>query len=372
MLRSPLTIDGSILEGGGQLIRLSLSLSCVLEISINVHSIRARRPKPGLSAQHLEGARLACVISGGALRFAEMLSTAFEFTCGPRYVLPSYIADSKTAGSVTLIIQVALPALVLAGAAGSADQISLTVKGGTNVPFSPAIDHTAQVLFPILARLGYDVTLSRMSRGFFPKGGGVAEVKVVPKSRSELRGLVMTDQGRILNVRGIAYGIGGLATPNLVSALATSAKSTFATWSVDVSIIADNGGDNGRDSTLGLEVWATTDTDCILSCNVFRSIRGQRGSGFDMEGMLVELIDGFRALLASGACLDEHTADQLVVYLALCPAASQITCAPRTSCSSLHLETAVHICNTFYGFQRLRIAEYQIGGCRLLTCDALE
>ena len=48
-----IVIDGSIGEGGGQVLRTALSLSCITGKSIKIINIRGKRPKPGLQKQHL-------------------------------------------------------------------------------------------------------------------------------------------------------------------------------------------------------------------------------------------------------------------------------------------------------------------------------
>jgi RNA 3'-terminal phosphate cyclase (ATP) len=54
-----ITIDGSLGEGGGQVLRTSLALSMVTGRSVRIERIRAGRAKPGLMRQHLVAVRAA-------------------------------------------------------------------------------------------------------------------------------------------------------------------------------------------------------------------------------------------------------------------------------------------------------------------------
>ena len=36
----PLDINGALLEGGGQILRIALPLSCILSVPVKIHSIR--------------------------------------------------------------------------------------------------------------------------------------------------------------------------------------------------------------------------------------------------------------------------------------------------------------------------------------------
>ena len=47
-------INGSQGEGGGQILRTSVSLAVALGEPIQIHNIRSNRPKPGLRPQHLQ------------------------------------------------------------------------------------------------------------------------------------------------------------------------------------------------------------------------------------------------------------------------------------------------------------------------------
>ena len=168
----PLQIDGATLEGGGQVIRTSLSLAFLQPSRpLRLHSIRAGRPKPGLANQHLVGARLAAALSGRALTgddkgSTELVAAAHE----ERPLPPSLEAAAETAGAVTLMLQAALPPLLFC-----APGRQLLLRGGTDVNFSPPAAHSALVLAPLLARMGVYLDARVAARGF-NDGGPLGQV----------------------------------------------------------------------------------------------------------------------------------------------------------------------------------------------------
>ena len=52
---TPVRIDGSFMEGGGQVLRISLALAAITGTPVHVSKIRQGRSTPGLRAQHLAG-----------------------------------------------------------------------------------------------------------------------------------------------------------------------------------------------------------------------------------------------------------------------------------------------------------------------------
>jgi RNA 3'-terminal phosphate cyclase (ATP) len=107
-------VDGSVMEGGGQIIRMATAFSALLRKPIHLTKIRAGRAKPGLQAQHLNGIQLAADLCGGRVDGARLQSTDVRFWPGSASPPAStFTADTKTAGATTLLAQVSLPFAVL-------------------------------------------------------------------------------------------------------------------------------------------------------------------------------------------------------------------------------------------------------------------
>ena len=106
-------IDGAMGEGGGQVIRSSLSLSMLTGEPVLLENIRAGRDKPGLLRQHLTALRAAAEISGATVEGDALRSGRVRFT--PGRIRPGrYRFSIGSAGSAALVLQTILPALMLA------------------------------------------------------------------------------------------------------------------------------------------------------------------------------------------------------------------------------------------------------------------
>ncbi len=189
-------IDGSLGEGGGQIVRSSLALSLVTGQPVTIDNIRAHRKKPGLGRQHLTAVRAASEISRAHLQGAAIGSTRLVFQPGPVRA-GTYAFRIGTAGSTTLVLQTILPALMIAE-----DISTVTLEGGTHNPLAPSYDFLAHAYLPLLERIGVRVNAALQRPGFFPAGGGKFTVSIQPCQ--QLGRLELLHRGPILARRVVA------------------------------------------------------------------------------------------------------------------------------------------------------------------------
>ncbi|GAV05568.1 hypothetical protein RvY_15674 [Ramazzottius varieornatus] len=136
-------VDGSVLEGGGQILRIAVALSAITGRPLRIHKIRAGRKSPGLSNQHKEGIELvgrmcAGKLSGCAIRSQELSLTPGRISSG------RFTGDSVTAGSVSLLLQVALPCALFADG-----PTTLRLRGGTNAELCYVLNYLDRILTSI-------------------------------------------------------------------------------------------------------------------------------------------------------------------------------------------------------------------------------
>jgi len=172
-------IDGSIGEGGGQVIRSSLTLSSITGKDIHIKNIRAKRDNPGLRPQHLTAVNSVRKVCRGTLEGAEVGSKELTFKPG-NIIGGKYDLDIGTAGSTILVAQTLIPILLTAE-----KQSTLTITGGTHVMKSPCYDYFENVFLPAINLMGAKVNSRLLKSGFYPKGGGKIEIQVEP---SKLKG----------------------------------------------------------------------------------------------------------------------------------------------------------------------------------------
>ncbi len=141
-------VDGSRGEGGGQIIRTSLSLAMVTGKAFRISNIRAKRSKPGLQKQHLTCVQAAAQMTGARVEGDHIGSLSITFEPGS-VASGDYYSDVGTAGSTSLVFQTILYALLT-----EKEPSTVRLKGGTHNPFAPSADFLASTFLPSLRLFG--------------------------------------------------------------------------------------------------------------------------------------------------------------------------------------------------------------------------
>jgi len=295
-------IDGSLGEGGGQIVRTAVALSAVTGKPVHITRIRQGRSKPGLAAQHARAITALAAICdartwGATPGSSEIIFTPGEIRGG------SFRVEIGTAGSVTLLMQCLLPALLQADGPSS-----LQIIGGTDVQWSPAVDYFKNVFLPALSSFGAKVSLDVLQRGYYPRGQGEVLLEVEPaKLKASHLESMACDTGQIIqNIQNTVQGVSHCSSlPEHVAARqADSAAEALAQagFSAQISREALQLPSLGS----GITLWS--------GCKGASSL-GERGLPAEKVGR--KAADELIMELKSPARVDVHLADQLIPYLAL-------------------------------------------------------
>ncbi len=169
-------IDGSYLEGGGQILRTSLALSAVLELPFHIKNIRANRPKKGMMPQHLAAVKAVEEITGADVSNISLSCAEFAFKPG-NISSGKYFFNIGTAGSATLLSQMIIPVLIFSKSAST-----VKIKGGTHVIKSPSYEYFNHCFLRNISMMNARVRSEMLAPGFYPKGGGIIKLDIHPSA----------------------------------------------------------------------------------------------------------------------------------------------------------------------------------------------
>ena len=316
-----ITIDGSVGEGGGQILRTALALSLVSNLPFQITNIRAGRKKPGLLRQHLAAVEAAVTIGSAVADGAALGSKELVFK--PAKVIPGeYRFAVGTAGSATLVLQTVLPPLLMAPGTSH-----LTLEGGTHNPQAPPFDFLERAFLPILNRMGPTVSAALERIGFYPAGGGKFTVTIGPTEK--LKGIDIPERGQIKNRSARALFS---SLPQQVGHRELKVIKEKLGWS-DELLHPEEVPSNGPGNVLLIEIESDRITEVF--------------TGFGQKGVLAETIAEavayqVRAYLAAGVPVGEHLADQLLIPMAMAGSGSFVT-----SGVTRHTQTNIEIISRF-------------------------
>ncbi|KAI4680723.1 uncharacterized protein J4E84_007863 [Alternaria hordeiaustralica] len=362
---TPIHLDGTTLEGGGQLLRVALCLSSLTRKPIHISKIRGKRSGGGgLKAQHLTCVQWLGQASNANIDSAELKSK--EITFIPSKIVEQFnsVLDAgdvrikqSTPGSVNLVLQAILPYIIFSGVE---TPIRICIDGGTNVSNSPSIDYVIQVLIPMLELIGIPhIGIQIHSRGW---SQGSATVGIVTYTISPMRERLSAFQ--LLNREEIVSVTATIIAPKdterqfreELDVMFERRQSRFFGYAGD-----HDGGidttfeDSHHDKRYYLLLVATTSNGMKLGRDWLYN-RGFRAGKLEqiIPTVVKKVSDDLLTEIEHGGCVDEHLRDQLVVFQALAKGRSKVYGGKRKDVlmePSLHAKTAQWVAKEVLGVE---------------------
>ncbi len=340
---SRIVVDGSLGEGGGQIVRTALFFSSLLGIPIEIKNIRAKRKPQGLKKQHLGVIKALKYLTNATVEGAYEGSTNLIFE--PKTLKGgAYRINLETAASISLFFQTILPLAFFVP-----KRFLIAVKGGTDVDKAPTVDWVQNIFLPYLEPLAKSISFRIIRRGFMPEGGGFVSLQVesflsyplygLEEIRTFVRSRISLEkpgQGKIEKIRGISVAHKFLQERKVAERQRLGAveyireklgrKASIMNFYVDADSIGTS-----------ITIWLTDDKGNILGADSL----GKKGKLAEIVGREAaqKLVEDFE----SGATVDRHLADHLVPIMALAGGTIKL---PRIT---EHFKTNIKVAKLFVG-----------------------
>jgi len=336
-----ITIDGSHMEGGGQILRTALALSTLSRQAFVIEDIRRNRPRPGVKAQHLSCINALKQLASAEVQGAQLGATTLSFH--PHAVVPGkLVLDIGTAGSITLLLQSLLVPSMFADA-----PIKLSITGGTDTRWSIPADYFASVILPFLNRLA-TVEIDEMRRGFYPRGQGRLALTITPRFclnhypnfnvflahlRNHVLPIQFAVQPEIDRIEGRSVASAQLKNARVAERQADGAAHILGgRYPLNIEKEYAHSASVGTVITL----WAISRQGIVFMGADSLGEKGRRA-----EDVGAAAADQLLNLLKSDAAIDSHLADNLIPLMALC--GGQI----KTEKITGHIRSNIYVCEKF-------------------------
>lgn len=318
MTEALIQLDGSLGEGGGQILRSALAMSLATGRGFRLRNVRANRDKPGLMRQHLTCVTSCAEVCGAKVDGAFVGSREVAFEPGA-VKHGTYHWAIGTAGSVTMVLQAVLPALLRASGPSN-----VTIEGGTHLTMAPSFDFFARTLVPILERTGAKVVAGLERHGFYPAGGGRIVVDIEPTSTP--RRVEIMERGEKVGVRAKAL-VSRL--PRSIAQRELDVVRTKLELSDESALIVEDNTAFGPGNAVMIDVRYAHVTEVVTAL-------GQLG--VSAERVAKNALNEVAKYERCGAAVGAHLADQLMTPLAVMAGGVYRT-GPLSSHSTTNIRT---------------------------------
>ncbi|KAK5073746.1 hypothetical protein LTR64_007116 [Lithohypha guttulata] len=369
----PVVLDGSTLEGGGQLVRVALTLSAITGIPVSIHNIRANRAphghrsshqskrndvnhnkakfEGGLKESHLAALKWLAYQCDAYVEGAEVGSRECVFVPGKGSVsarsnrqettirqgdnsgssnFDGNVIELHSPGSVWLILQALLPYLIFGRqqVQSETDTLAqeayteLVLRGGTNVSKSMSGEYVQQVLLPTLHNIGLPkIDVEVVKRGWAGNAPAIGEVKVrvpqPPPGGFKLPPFEITEWGYIDHISVSIVAGSANARHTLKAELENTIAEHFGR---DLMIVFVPGEDSGDSRRLYILLVAHTSTNRVLGRDFLGTGKRPKNATEEvriLQGACQTIVKDLKKEIEGDHCVDEYLQDQLVVFQAL-------------------------------------------------------
>lgn len=317
-------IDGE--EGGGQMLRTSMSLAVLTQQPVEVINVRGDRDNPGLRPQHLAGIRILSRMTSGFVSGG--YDGSEQVTFQPRGVpFGEHDLQIGTAGSLTLLFDTLLPLAPILE-----EPFSVTATGGTDVRWSPTMAYFERVKLATLQHFGLDAEVEVHRSGFYPAGDGEASVTVRP---SHLEEVELEDRGHRQSVEIVSKASEDLEEQSVAQRQCHGAVEALEGAGIEVSTQESSYVDTTSTGT-SILVFGRYDHGIAGFDNL-----GERGKPAEEVG--AEAAEEFIAFDDGVGSVDSYLGDQLMLPLAIAGGSMEV---PRLT---NHMRTNAGVINEFGG-----------------------
>lgn len=329
-------IDGSYLEGGGQIVRTAIALSAITNKPVRIFNIRKGREKSGLKPQHLQAIKAAGEICDATLTGAEINSQEVSFI-PKRIKFGEFLIDTKTAGSITLICQTLFPI-----ALSSPEKVNLQIKGGTAVPFSPTIEYFQNIFGYYLKLMGIKSSVKIQRHGFYPAGGGEVLVEIAP---GPLKNIELLNCGKMEKIEVTSVASKHLKTARVAERMVDGFKTILPNISARIEYADAVSPGCFIHSQAIFSLQDTAGENCRLGAGAL----GARGKKAEEVGK--EAARELKKAIDFDAPIDSWMVDQLIPYIALAATRTNAIAKIKIPQLTRHAETNIWVTKKFFSVE---------------------
>lgn len=325
-----LHLDGSRFSGSGTIVRFGVSLAALAGQELRLTNIRARRTPPGLRPQHLKAVQAVTQLCQGTLEGGEVGSRELRFRPGQLPEGGSFQWDIGTAGSTTMLALALLPV-----AAFAEKPHTFHLSGGLFQDFAPSAFHLQHALLPLVRRMGLRTDLRILRPGYVPTGGGSIELTVQPVGGT-LSSLSMWQRESPLRYWGLSLS-SHLHERQVSARMADACQEVLKGRGLHAEMRLLND-DTAPQAGAALALFAEG-PNALLGADQAGALRRRAESiGRFVAHALLDDLD-------TGATVDRHLADQMIIFAALATGTSAFR-IPRVTD---HVHTNIWLVETILG-----------------------